>query len=252
VWHNFGTTGGSPLPTVPPGLPIGQPGTPQVMFTKNVPGTPGFLPAVGIAPVHDVPSPLPNGKYRLESIPVLAVDTSSGPTKGHLYVTWADQQGDNTDVLLVSSSDGGMTWTAPVKVNQDKGKADQFMPWVTVDEQGGVLVSFYDRSYDAANTLLDMTLARSADGGKTWKQVRVTDQSWAVPDGCYHQTGPPFIGDYHAVVAAAGIAHPFFADGITGRCDVWTASVPYAAIMQGAGGNATGNGTSPAAWLAAR
>jgi hypothetical protein len=36
------------------------------------------------------------------------------------------------------------------------------------------------------------------------------------------------------------VAHPFFADGITGTCQVWTASVPYAAI----GGNTTAGNTS--------
>ncbi|MCA1813734.1 MAG: hypothetical protein LC624_07265, partial [Halobacteriales archaeon] len=241
VWRNFGAAGiagagGPPLPATP----LGTPGAAQVMFTKTaVAGTPSIPPAIGVAPVHDVPSPLPNGKYRLESITSVAVDLSSGPNKGDIYIVWPDWNGKDSDVLLVSSSDGGLTWTAPLKVNQDAG-GDQFMPWVTIAEDGGVIVSWYDRSYDPANTKLDITHARSIDGGKTWGQMRITDRSWDVPDGCYHQTGPPFIGDYHGVVALGGMAHPFFADGITGKCEVWTASVPYAAI----GGNSTtGNRT---------
>jgi hypothetical protein len=230
VWHNFGAAGptGLPPPAVP--LPVGQPGTPQVMFTKTqAAGSPSFTPAVGIAPVHDIRSPLANGEFRTTSIPSLAVQRA-GPHAGTLYVVWADQQGDQSDILFVKSSDGGATWSAPAKVNQDATANDQFMTWVTTDEEGGVDVAFYDRGYDANNTLLDLTVARSVDDGATWRQVRVTTQSWAVPEGCYHQQGFPFIGDYMGLVASDGALHPFWADGRSGRCEVMTASIPYSAV----------------------
>ena len=51
----------------------------------------------------------------------LAVDYSSGPHHGRLYVTWQDHQdnphGDDL-IMLSHSDDGGQTWSAPEKVNQ--------------------------------------------------------------------------------------------------------------------------------------
>jgi hypothetical protein len=233
VWNNFGAAGLVPLPG---GLPVGNPTDSQVMFTKNVPGTPGFLPATPIAPIHNIASPVKDTEVRAESMPILAV-APDGPNAGHLYIVWADENEGQDDILFITSSDGGSTWSAPTKVNQDATQADQFMAWVTTDEEGGVDVLFMDRAYDA-NGELDATIARSTDEGQTWKQVRVTPRSWAIPEGCYHQNGFPFIGDYVAIVAGNGTLHPFFPVGYNGRCDVVSAAIPYGAVS-GAGGNAT-------------
>ncbi|HEV8361466.1 MAG TPA: sialidase family protein [Candidatus Thermoplasmatota archaeon] len=232
IWRSFGAL---PDPGLP--LPIGAPGTSQIMFTKNVPGTPGFQPAVPIQAVHDIT--VDNAEYRVNSLPVLAIDTTGGERDGNLYIAWPDQQGEQADILLIRSEDGGQTWSAPVKVNSDAGDADQFMTWVTVDEEGGVDVGFYDRSYAPGNDLLDLTVARSTDGGATFTSLRASDASWAVPEGCYHQAGFPFIGDYVGLAAGGGVLHPFWADGRLGRCDIFTAAMPYAMF-----GN--GNRTAPA------
>lgn len=237
VWHNFGAAGalGAPIPLPVPASPVGQPATPQLMFTKSRGGfTPAFTPARGIAPMHDIPSPLRGEEFRVTSIPSLAVD----PRTGHLFVAWADDDGKQADILLVRSTDGGDTWSAPARVNQDPGSSDQFMTWVTTDEEGGVDVMFYDRSY-SNNSLLDITLARSTDGGATWRSLRATTQSWAVPEGCYHQAGFPFIGDYVGLAAGGGMLHALWADGRSGRCEATTAAIPYEAFGGGAAAPST-------------
>lgn len=51
----------------------------------------------------------------------LAVDYSTGPHHGRLYIVWQDHQ-DNPNgddlIMLSHSDDGGLTWSTPVKVNQ--------------------------------------------------------------------------------------------------------------------------------------
>ena len=50
----------------------------------------------------------------------------------------------NTDVFIVKSSDGGRNWTYPSQV--DKGKGDQWFPWVDVNPVNGkVGVLYHDR-----------------------------------------------------------------------------------------------------------
>jgi hypothetical protein len=89
---------------------------------------------------------LPNTRFRdgiLESF-------AASPTyPGHLYVTWEDWDGTQMDVRFSQSIDGGSTWSAPVKVNDNVDAAgaptDQFQPSVAAGPGGAVAVAFYDR-----------------------------------------------------------------------------------------------------------
>ncbi|MHB8604421.1 MAG: sialidase family protein [Thermoplasmatota archaeon] len=222
TWRSFGDDPTGMLPST-------QQTGPSLIFTKTAaPDSPTWTPGVPIASVVDIPSPLPNTKFRDESIPSLAVDSSTGPNKGSIYVAWADYAKKNADILLVYSRDQGMTWSAPVTVNPPGDTADQFMPWVAIDPKGGVNVVYLDRHYSTtpANTALDVTLARSLDGGKTFTTERVTNASW-MPNDCYHQTGPEFIGDYQGLAVGSDmVAHPLWASGISGPCEVYSAAVP--------------------------
>ncbi len=76
-------------------------------------------------------------------LPDIAVD----PTSSALYVVWADGRfsgGAHDDIALSMSSDGGSTWTAPVKVNQTTNNAAAFTPSVEVAADGTVGVTYYD------------------------------------------------------------------------------------------------------------
>ncbi len=52
------------------------------------------------------------GIYRCNGTPVTACDISTSPYRGRLYDLWSDQRAgpDNTDIFLIHSTDGGMTW----------------------------------------------------------------------------------------------------------------------------------------------
>jgi hypothetical protein len=107
-------------------------------------------------------------------LPSLAVDHSGSgsPTQGNVYISWHDGRNlilDDVisgvyryaDVLLSRSSDGGATWSAPVRVNDTieppRGPGtDQYQPGVAVDHTtGAVGVCFYDRRNDPQNFLID-------------------------------------------------------------------------------------------------
>ncbi len=62
-----------------------------------------------------------------------------------LYVTWEDYSAGVTNILLAASYDGGKSWTAPIQVNDNQTKVDEFQPNLTVAAKGTVSVAFYDR-----------------------------------------------------------------------------------------------------------
>src|SRR5690349_13335454 len=93
-----------------------------------------------------------------------------GPN-GEVYVVWAGPLG----LVFDKSKNGGETWTAPVRVNDDalkNGKA-QFFTWMSIDPaDGSVNIVFYDRR-DGNGTETGLTLARSVDGGRTFVNHKI-------------------------------------------------------------------------------
>jgi len=111
------------------------------------------------------------------SFPVIACDRSGGPYHGNLYICWADKRygSTNTDVFLVKSSDGGLSWSDPIRVNDDLSITHQYFPFVTVDQiTGKVWLVFYDRrNYTDTNT--DVYMAVSTDGGNSFTNFRISE-----------------------------------------------------------------------------
>ncbi len=163
------------------------------------------------------------GLDRADGLPVTACDLSTGPHRGTIYVNWADQRNGlaDTDVWLTSSPDGGLTWTAPRRVNNDPPGSQQFLTWLTVDPVTGYLwFVFYDRrSYPAGSLQTDVYGARSTDGGLTFQNFRLS-QSPFVPDA------QGFLGDYTNIVAYNNVVRPCWTRMDAGRqTSIWTAIV---------------------------
>ncbi|PWT95510.1 MAG: glycosyl hydrolase [Blastocatellia bacterium] len=150
------------------------------------------------------------GLDRANGMPVTGVDLSDGPNKGTLYVNWIDARNGDPDVFVMSSRDGGETWSAPVRVNDDpvkNGKA-QFFTWMSVDPtDGSINVVFYDRR-DAKGPLTGVTLARSIDGGRKFVNYKIPIE----PFECNNRV---FFGDYSSVSAFGGFVVPVFMHFVT-------------------------------------
>ena len=68
----------------------------------------------------DIPVP---GVERHNGMPVTAVDLSSGPNKGTLYVNFIDERNGDTDVFLLASKDGGThVGTAGARERRSEGR----------------------------------------------------------------------------------------------------------------------------------
>ncbi|MDD8017097.1 MAG: sialidase family protein, partial [Bacteroidota bacterium] len=146
-----------------------------------------------------------DGVFRANGMPITAVDQSDGPNSGTIYVNWVDDRNGDLDVFVTSSRDSGEHWSKAVRVNDDKLKngAVQFFTWMAVDPvDGSVNVVFYDRR-NLDSTKTGVTMARSVDGGKTFKNFPID----VLPFYC---TKRAFFGDYNGIAAFNGTVAPIF------------------------------------------
>ena len=156
----------------------------------------------------DIPLP---GIERHNGMPVTAVDHSHGPNRGSVYVNWIDERNGDPDVFVAVSRDGGVTWSAPARVNDDpKGnKRAQLFTWMAVDPaDGSINVVFLDRR-DTEGTANAVTLARSVDGGRTFVNHRVNRP-------VFPSNEKVFYGDYLGLDAHGGrvaAIYPVVVDG---------------------------------------
>ena len=98
--------------------------------------------------------------------PRLAVDTEND----NLYVVWRSGYNTNANIYLARSTDSGQTWSKSVRVDGTIGSI--FNPSLTVDDAGGVYVSWQNR--DRPN--INIYFVHSPDGGETWSdRVRVAN-----------------------------------------------------------------------------
>ena len=160
------------------------------------------------------------GVGRANGLPITLCDLSQGPHRGRIYVNWSDQRSGthNTDIWIAYSDDEGTSWSQPIRVNDDKGKAHQFFPWAVVDQSTGFLyVVYYDRR-GTSGTTTNVYLATSKDGGLTFYNQRINEHSFE----CTKQV---FFGDYNNIAAVNGRIRPIWTqvDGLD--LSIWTALI---------------------------
>src|SRR5437762_1799539 len=160
-----------------PSTPIGG-GTVSTLLAGNA-LRPTVAPDLGIGPGISVAADNTLGAY--------------SPNQGRIYLAYTTRGSDptnpvdNTDIALIYSDDGGMSWAGGATVNDDNALTDgfseeytdplrgplsgrpQFEPTVAVDQATGtVVVTYYDARYDAARNRVAQMMTTSIDGGNTF------------------------------------------------------------------------------------
>ena len=146
-----------------------------------------------------------SGISRCNGLPITMCDIGNSPYNGHIYVVWSDQRNGatNTDIFMARSTDGGATWTAPIKVNDDNTTRHQFFVWSTIDLSTGHLwFVFYDRR-NTTGAATDVFVAKSTDGGTTFENFKVSESSFTPTSGV-------FFGDYTNIAAWEGKIYPIW------------------------------------------
>lgn len=157
-----------------------------------------------VADIQQIPSPIPPASntandglnsFRTGTAPGVAVSSD-----GDVHLVWGEWvSGTHADVRYSRSTDGGQTWSAPIRMN-DVFTGHQFFPSIAASGNN-VHVAWYDGRLDPAGggiSDLDVFYNRSTNGGASFEaDVRVTDGSFdpnavsRFPVFC-----AAFIGDY--------------------------------------------------------
>lgn len=164
------------------------------------------------------------GLNRCNGFPVTACDRNTGT----IYVNWSDKRNgiEDTDIWLSKSNDGGNTWSAPVRVNNDPPGKHNFLSWMAVDQTTGHLYFvFYDRR-EYEDTETGVYLAYSTDGGETFVNLKIgKDPFTPQPDKNF--------GDYTNIVAHDGNVHPIWERQVNGQTSIWTGVSAYPLGVEG-------------------
>ena len=208
----------------PATVPIERPH--QLLLTISRDAGATFSPPDPVLRLGTMPTTLEGG-FRAATLPQLVI----APDSGDLLVVWNDRRDGTPDVWLSRSTDGGETFSTPIRVNRVAAN-DQFQPTSAAGQGGTVVVAWFDRSADPDNRLADVSIARSTDGGATFgPAVRVSTQRFdpalAAPRD---RNGARFFGDYQGLALTADVAVPFWNDPRDGLQHIYAARIPIADI----------------------
>jgi hypothetical protein len=140
------------------------------------------------------------GNIRTNGHPQAATTLAAGPYQGYTYICYAANPPgpDIANVYVVRTTNGGLNWSYPIQVNDDGTTTDQWMPDISVDDQGRVWVYWFDSRNDPSNILTELWGAVSTDGGATFSpNFKISSQNFD-PNSVKEYQGPEhyYMGDY--------------------------------------------------------
>jgi len=159
----------------------------------------------------------------------VATDHSAGPTRGNVYVCASVDRystADPGDVMFARSTDGGVSWSDPVRVNDDPADngAYQWFGTMSVAPNGRIDVIWADTRDDPSGYDSELYYAYSEDGGTTWSPNEAFSPPWDPHVGWPQQNK---IGDYYDMVSLNSGAHVACSTTLNGEQDVYHAHLRH-------------------------
>ena len=156
----------------------------------------------------------------------IAADLSNGPRSGWIYVLASVYTPtDPVDVNFIRSTDHGLTWSAPKRVNDDPTgtRAFQWFGTMSVAPSGRIDAVWNDTRGSADSTISALYYSYSADGGTTWSPNLQVTPTWSSVIGWPNQQK---IGDYYDTTSDDNGVDVAYAATFTGGQNVYYLRIP--------------------------
>jgi hypothetical protein len=164
-------------------------------------------------------SPNPGG---LLGQTLIAVDTSGETTNGNIYLLCSVERNSNpdlADVMFARSTNGGVTFSSPIKINDDASTNNyQWFGTMSVAPNGRIDVIWLDTRDNPGTYLSSLYYSNSKDGGLTWSVNERLSGSFDPHLGWPQQNK---MGDYFDMISDNQGAFLSWAGTFNGEQDVY-------------------------------
>jgi len=170
----------------------------------------------------------------------------------HYDFAGAGTNGDHGDIFYTRSTDGGGTWSTPIKLNTDTDNQfhEQWMPSLSATSDGNVTASWYDRRKSTSTCTsvgdkgcnYERVGRQSKNNGKSWEKNEITISSSIItqPDQDDPEVQECYAGDYDYASAlnaadagnSSGFAYVTWTDGRTKVGGSNVQNVDYATVPE--------------------
>jgi hypothetical protein len=150
----------------------------------------------------------------------IGIDKSNGPNGGNIYIgCTVDPSGsDPVDMHFVRSTDGGQSWSSPLRLNDDTGNNWQWMGTMSVSPDGRLDAGWIDTRNTGQQNMGQLFHTQSTDGGSTWSTNAQISSAWNSHVGWPNQEK---IGDYYHMRSDLVGCDLAWANTLNGEQDVY-------------------------------
>ena len=163
----------------------------------------------------------------------LAVDRSNTSTRDNVYMLASVQPSgfsNGSDVMFVRSTNGGITFSAPRRINDDPVNHAKWH-WfgtLSVAPSGRIDVVWYDTRNASNNVTSQLFYSFSTDGGNSWSPNVAVSNSFNPLIGYPNQSK---IGDYITVVSDGDGANVAYSATFNGEEDIYYVRIRPTAVL---------------------
>ncbi len=221
-------------------------GNRRIVYTKSTNGGASWSAGQVIATTRDsFDIGIPAFNNRRALIYTSGSAYRSGVTN-NVYVSWTDLSGNvgcttaanepganaastcKTRVWFSRSTNGGTTWSAPVRINNQAGLNDQFNQAMAVDDvTGRVVIIYYDTVGDSTRKTTNVWMQSSIDDGATFSAATIVTSSSTNETIAGADSGNQY-GDYNGLSGYNGVFFPSWTDRRSlGKEEVWTSKITF-------------------------
>ncbi len=155
--------------------------------------------------------------FRANGMPFIHCNTKTNT----IYLTWADEYNGNADIWLITSTDGGDTWSERIQLNLDNSNSHQYFANMAIDQNTDeVYVVYLDQRRSPENLFYDIYVS-SYSFTNGVKEYRITPNSIPMSGTSF------FFGDYLDIDVQDGlvaVVYPVYLLGNESNLEVATLS----------------------------